>query len=106
MKKRKIFDIEKVGFGDEVTVSPAPKPISKNESKVMIQPTVKPIVKSVVDRPQAILSPEVNVKKERHISTSTQPNSSRMNTSSSSKASGYKPVEFVSPISGRRIHQP
>lgn len=40
MKKRKIFDIEKVGFGDEVTVSPAPKPISKNESKVMIQPTV------------------------------------------------------------------
>lgn len=106
MKKRKIFDIEKIGFGDEVSVSVEPKPISKKESTVMIQPTEKPVVKPVVNRPVAILNPQVNVQKERHTSAKAQSNSSRINTSSTTKPSSYQPIEFVSPITGRRVNQP
>lgn len=104
MKKRKIFDIEKVGFGDEIKVSPTPKPISKKEVPVMIQPVESSIAKPIVNRPQAVLSPEVNVRKERQNSTVASSNSSRLNTSST--MTGYRPVEFVSPISGRRVTQP
>lgn len=104
MKKRKIFDIEKVGFGDEIKVSPTPKPISKNEVPVMIQPVESSIAKPIVNRPQAVLSPEVNVRKERQNSTVASSNLSRLNTSST--MTGYRPVEFVSPISGRRVTQP
>lgn len=104
MKKRKIFDIEKVGFGDEIKVSPTPKPISKKEVPVMIQPVESSIAKPIVNRPQAVLSPEVNVRKERQNSMVASPNSSRLNTSST--MTGYRPVEFVSPISGRRVTQP
>lgn len=104
MKKRKIFDIEKVGFGDEIKVSPTPKPISKKEVPVMIQPVESSIAKPIVNRPQAVLSPEVNVRKERQNSTVASSNSSCLNTSST--MTGYRPVEFVSPISGRRVTQP
>ncbi len=104
MKKRKIFDIEKVGFGDEIKVSPTPKPISKKEVPVMIQPVESSIAKPIVNRPQAVLSPEVNVRKERQNSTVASSNLSRLNTSST--MTGYRPVEFVSPISGRRVTQP
>ena len=104
MKKRKIFDIEKVGFGDELKVSPTPKPISKKEVPVMIQPVESSIAKPIVNRPQAVLSPEVNVRRERQNSTESLSNTSRVNMSST--VTGYRPVEFVSPISGRRVTQP
>lgn len=104
MKKRKIFDIEKVGFGDEVKVSPTPKPVSKKEIPVVIQPVEPSIAKPSVNPPQAVLSPEVNVKKERQSVTVSKTNTSRSN--SSLNLTGYRPVEFVSPISGRRVTQP
>ena len=108
MKKRKIFDIEKIGFGDENKAKAPlePKPILKKESPVAIQPIRETRVKPVVNRPSAVLSPEVTLTTERPTSAKSQTNTSRINTLNNAKSSGYKPVEFVSPISGRRVSQP
>ncbi|MDE5977608.1 MAG: hypothetical protein K2G70_03975, partial [Turicibacter sp.] len=104
MTKRKIFDIEKIGFGDEEIISPPQKPVLKNEP--FVQSTVKPRVQPVVNRPPAILSNEVTIKQENNYSTPTKRQPSRVSTPSPTTNSGYKPVEFVSPISGRRVNQP
>lgn len=70
MKKRKIFDIEKIGFGDEEIVSPS-KSVSMDEVKQQVQPIIKPKVKPVIDRPQVILSHEIKMTQEKNGITPT-----------------------------------
>ncbi len=103
MKKRKIFDIEKIGFGDEEIVSPS-KSVSMDEVKQQVQPIIKPEVKPVIDRPQVILSHEIKMTQEKNGITPTT--RSKDVKGGTPKTATYKPVEFVSPISGRRVHQP
>lgn len=103
MKKRKIFDIEKIGFGDEEVVA-TPKSVSINEVKQRVNTVRQSEVKPVIDRPQAILSQEIKVAQEKKPMPSTT--RAGEGQTGAPKTAIYKPVEFVSPITGRRVQQP
>ncbi len=103
MKKRKIFDIEKIGFGDEEVVA-TPKSVSINEVKQRVNTVRQSEVKPVIDRPQAILSQEIKVVQEKKPMPSTTRTGEGQ--TGAPKTAIYKPVEFVSPITGRRVQQP
>jgi len=93
MKNRKIFDIEKIGFGDElggpVTANRLPKPVA--EKPVATRPIIaKPTPVNKV-QPRS-LAPKLEIPKVEE-PVKKQP-------------SRFKAVEFISPISGSRRKKP
>ncbi len=107
MKKRTIFDIEKVGFGDEPIVRPkAPNPSKASDDLMM---------NSVPKKTSSPKSTEIVPQSISHVTKKPplQPKKVLLEEDQSSKKlvsgtqhSRFKPVEFVSPITGRREKQP
>lgn len=107
MKKRTIFDIEKVGFGDEPIVkSKAPSPPKVSDDLV-----VNPVPKKMNSPKPAEISPQSMshlketqpLQPKRVLLEEEKPSKILV---SGTQRSRFKPVEFISPITGRREKQP
>lgn len=108
MKKRKIFDIEKVGFGDEVRVKPKVMSPPKVDKVKLVDSVIED---SIIEPTSTKSRPKVGVEKieaKQPKITNVKidaPESSRR-AHFNQRNYQFKPVEFVSPITGRREKQP
>ena len=112
MKEKKIFDIEEVGFGDEIGFRIPPRRVSKTIS----QPVIKQEVERQVEPPPRYESKEVKKElpeKQRPIEQSllkpSQPKSElvrQYNRNVSPKKTRFAAEEFISPITGSRPRKP
>lgn len=106
MKKRKIFDVEKVGFGDEFQIKPKvmspPKVDKVKQTDLVIGEAIR-VPKSIKSRVE-IEKIEAKQPKITNVKID-DPQSSKQSTFNQSNYQ-FKPVEFVSPITGRREKQP
>ena len=108
MKKRKIFDVEKVGFGDEVRVKPkvvSPPQVDKvKQTDLVIEESI-PVPKSVKSKSKVEIE-KVEVKQPKITNVNIDAPQSSKRATSNQRNYQFKPVEFVSPITGRREKQP
>ena len=106
MKKRKIFDVEKVGFGDEVRVKPKvmspPKVDKVKQTDLVIEESIR-VPKSIKSKVE-IEKVEAKQPKITNVKIDASQISKRPTFNQSNYQ--FKPVEFVSPITGRREKQP
>lgn len=98
MKKRTIFDIEKIGFGDELDLVPKKAPSKPKLENKEIR-TSSTIVRTSSSHKQVMKQDEIEL-------PVTKQKAERTKITSSPKSSRFKPVEFVSPITGRREKRP
>lgn len=108
MKKRKIFDVEKVGFGDEVRVKPKvvspPKVDKVKQIDLVIEESIT-VPKSVKSKSKVEIE-KVEVKQPKITNVNIDAPQSSKRATSNQRNYQFKPVEFVSPITGRREKQP
>lgn len=101
MKKRTIFDIEKIGFGDEVISKPKKVTLSVTKEEIEELRTIQSVTCKPVLKQEEIELPVMKPRVEK-----VKPLKTTSPITSSPKAPRFKPVEFISPITGRKENRP